>query len=70
MSSCLCKHGEGAGFLFQVESLEDGVDDAVHGFDVDKTDHGPGAASHFHEATLNHMGDGKIVFYAQDSDIG
>jgi hypothetical protein len=23
----LCKYGEGAGFPFQIESLEDGVDD-------------------------------------------
>src|SRR5215471_24584 len=26
-SSCVCKNLEGAGFPFQVESLEDGVDD-------------------------------------------
>jgi len=29
MSSCLCKYGEGAGFPLQIESLEDGIDDAV-----------------------------------------
>src|SRR5207249_12203073 len=28
-SSCLCKEVEGAGFPFQIESLEDGVDDAI-----------------------------------------
>jgi hypothetical protein len=31
-SSCLYKYGEGAGFPLQIESLEDGVDDAVHTF--------------------------------------
>ena len=44
MSSCLCKYGEGAGFPFQVESLEDGVDDAVHALDIHKARHWPGAA--------------------------
>src|SRR5215469_9095826 len=29
-SSCLCKNAEGAGFPFQVEALEDGMDDPVH----------------------------------------
>src|SRR5271157_482387 len=42
MSSCLCKYGEGAGFPFQIESLENGVDDAVHTFYVDKAHHGTG----------------------------
>ena len=56
MSSCLCKYGEGAGFPFQVESLEDGVDDSVHTFNVDKADHGSGAPPNFHEATLDHVG--------------
>ena len=31
MSSRSCKNTEGTIFPFQVESLEDGVDDAVHG---------------------------------------
>src|SRR5712692_8092324 len=53
MSSCLCKYGEGAGFPFQIESLEDGVDDAVHALDIHKANHGPGAASHLHEAALD-----------------
>src|SRR5271166_6206744 len=56
MSSCLCKYGEGAGFPFQVESLEDGVDDAVHAFDVHKAHHRPGAPSYFHEAAFDHIG--------------
>src|SRR5579863_8515281 len=56
MSSCLCKKVEGAGFPFQVESLEDGVDDAVHAFDVDEADHGPGSSANFHEAALDDVG--------------
>src|SRR5437870_9629569 len=39
-SSCLCKKVEGAGFPFQVKSLEDGIDDAIHTFYVHKTHHG------------------------------
>jgi hypothetical protein len=31
MSSCLCKYGEGAGFPFQIESLEDGVLELLFG---------------------------------------
>src|SRR3989442_13870516 len=50
MSSCLCKYGEGAGFPFQIESLEDGVDDAVHALDIYEADHGPGATAHLHKA--------------------
>ena len=53
MSSCLCKYGEGAVFPFQIESVEDGIEDAVHTFDVHKTNHGPGSAAHFHEAALD-----------------
>src|SRR2546425_1042269 len=44
-----CKYGEGAGFPFQVESLEDGMDDAVHALDIYEADHGPGATAHLHE---------------------
>jgi hypothetical protein len=40
MSSRLSKKVEGAVFPFQVESLEDGVEDAVHAFYVDEADHG------------------------------
>jgi len=39
MSSCLCKKLEGAVFPFQIESLEDGVDDAVYAFHVHETHH-------------------------------
>src|SRR6266849_10926793 len=49
-SSCLCKYGEGAGFPFQIESLEDGVDDTIHTLDVHEADHGPGATAHLHKA--------------------
>src|ERR1700693_5153917 len=55
-SSCLCKKVEGAGFPFQVKSLEDGVDDSVHAFDVDKANHGPGTPAHFDKAALDHVG--------------
>src|SRR5271157_294478 len=47
-SSCLCKNPEGAGFPFQVEALEDGVDDAIHALHVHEADHGPSAAPYFH----------------------
>src|SRR2546428_4813121 len=50
MSSCLCKYGEGAGFPFQIESLEDGVDDAVQALDIYEAEHGPGATAHLHKA--------------------
>jgi hypothetical protein len=55
-SSCLCKKVEGAGFPFQVKSLEDGVDDSVHAFDVDKANRGPGTPAHFDKAALDHVG--------------
>src|SRR6266849_9973856 len=55
-SSCLCKYGEGAGFPFQIESLEDGVNDSIHAFYVDKAHHGAGSPSHFYEAALDHVG--------------
>ena len=51
-SSYLCKSGENAGFQFQAKSLEDGVDDAVHGLHVVEADHGPGTAAHFDESSL------------------
>ena len=54
-SSCLCKHGEGAGFPFQIESLEDGVNDSIHTFYVHKAHHGSGSPPHFHEAALDQI---------------
>src|SRR2546428_13956346 len=61
MSSCLCKYGEGAGFPFQVESLEDGIDDAVHALDIYEADHGPGATAHLHETALDHIGGAQLA---------
>ena len=55
-SSCLCKYREGAGFPFQVESLEDGLDDAVDALYIHKANHGAGSSAHFDEAALNHVG--------------
>jgi hypothetical protein len=55
-SSRLCKYAEGAGFPFQVETLEDGVEDAVHGFNVDEADHGPGSSPNFDETALDDVG--------------
>ena len=60
-SSRLCKYAEGASFPFQVESLEDGVDDAVHGLHVDEADHGPGTAANFDEATLDDVGGAQLA---------
>ena len=37
-SSRLCKYAEGAVFPFQVESLEDGVDDSIHGLHINEAD--------------------------------
>jgi hypothetical protein len=56
MSSGLFKSVEGAVFPFQVESLEDGEDDAVPTGYVDEADHRPGMASYFHEAAFDDMG--------------
>src|SRR4051794_39371614 len=55
-SSRLCKNAEGAVFPFQVETLEDGVDDSVHGFDVDEADHGPRSSPDFDETALDDIG--------------
>jgi hypothetical protein len=53
MSRCLCKNAEGAVLPFQVEALEDGVDDSVDAVDIHKADHGPRPSSHLHETTLD-----------------
>jgi hypothetical protein len=60
-SSCLCNWLEGAGFPIEVESLEDGVDDAIDVFDIDKADHGTSSTPHFHKAALNHVGSAQLV---------
>src|SRR6266496_3279016 len=59
--SRLCKKLEGAVFPFQVESLEDGVDDAVHAVHVDEADHGPGSSAYFHETTFNDIGGAHLL---------
>ena len=61
MSSRLCKYAEGASFPFQVESLEDGVDDPVHGLHVDEADHGAGSSAHFDEAALDDVGGAQLA---------
>src|SRR5437660_3256186 len=61
MSSSLCKKLEGAVFPFQVESLEDGVDDAVHALHVDEADHGPGSSAYFHETAFNDIGGAHLL---------
>ena len=60
-SSCLCKKLEGAVFPFQVEALEDGVDDAVHPLDVDKAHHRPGAAAYLDKAALADIGGAQLL---------
>jgi hypothetical protein len=55
MSSGLCKQLEGAVFPRQVESLENGVDDAVDAGHIDEADHGPSSSAHLHEAALNNV---------------
>src|SRR5579875_3175815 len=60
-SSCLCKYAEGAVFPFQIESLEDGVDDAVHGLHVDEANHGPGSSTHFDEAAFDDIGGAQLA---------
>lgn len=60
-SSRLCKCAEGAGFPFQVESLEDGVDDAVHGLYVDEADHGAGSSPDFDEAAFDDLGGAQLA---------
>src|SRR5579875_2489527 len=60
-SSSLCKYSEGAVFPFQIESLEDGVDDAVHGLHIDETDHGSSTASDFPEAAFDDIGGAQLA---------
>ncbi len=61
MSSRLCRYSEGAGFPFQVESLEDGVDDPIHRLHVDEADHGPGSAADFDETALDDVGGAQLA---------
>lgn len=56
MSSSLCKKFEGAIFPFQIESLENGVNDSIHALHVHKANHGPSATPDFYEAALDDVG--------------
>jgi hypothetical protein len=56
MSSRLCKNLEGAIFPFQVKSLENGMDNAIHALHIHKADHGPGPPTYFDKTTLDHVG--------------
>src|SRR5437899_6401108 len=62
-SSCLCKKAEGAVFPFilLVHSVEDGIDNPIHAADIDEADHGPRAASHFHETPLDDIGGAELA---------
>jgi len=61
MSSRLCKYAERTVFPFQVESLEDGVDDSVHELHVDEADHGAGAAANFDETAFDDVGGAQLA---------
>jgi len=56
MSSRLCKNLEGAIFPFQVKSLEDGINDAIHTSHIHETNHWPGPPTYFDKTTLNDVG--------------
>jgi hypothetical protein len=63
MSSCVCKRAEGtvSPLLPFVVAIEDGIDDAVDAGHIDGADHGPGAASHLHEAALDDLGGAQLA---------
>ena len=56
----MCKNSEGAGFPFQVEAVEDRIDDSVDTGYVDKAYHGAGTASDFDEAALDDVGGAQL----------
>src|SRR5581483_651840 len=60
MSRGLCKNLEGAVFPFQVEALEDGVDDSVHAVYVHKAHHGPGTPPYLDKAALDDVGGAQL----------
>src|SRR5581483_460110 len=60
MSRGLCKNLEGAVFPFQVEALEDGVDDSVHAVYVHKAHHGPGTPPDLDKAALDDVGGAQL----------
>jgi len=59
-SSGLCKSFEDACFPFQVESLEDGVDDSIHGQHVDEADHGACSAADLDETAFDDVGGAQL----------
>ena len=61
MSSRLFEYAEGAVFPFQVESVEDGVDDSVHGLHVNEADHGAGATANFDETAFDDVGGAQLA---------
>ena len=56
MSSGVCKKLEGAVFPFQVEALEDGINDTVYAGYVDKANHRSSSPANFYETTLDEVG--------------
>jgi hypothetical protein len=46
---------------FPIESLEDGVDDAVHVGHVDKVHHGSSSAAHLDETVLDDIGSAQLL---------
>ena len=58
----MCKKAEGAisPFMSLVVVVEDGVDDPIDALHIDKADHGPGAATHFHKAALDGVGGAQL----------
>ena len=55
MSCGMCKNVDSAVAPFQVETLEDRVDDSIDAGHVHKPDHGLGTPTNLHKNTLNHV---------------
>src|SRR5947209_12596256 len=60
MSSGLCKHAEGAVSPVKIESVKNGIDNAVDAVHVDKTDHRPSSAPDFYKNTLDDIGSAQL----------
>src|SRR3954453_4387453 len=61
MSSGLCKNPEGAVAPFKVETVKDGVDDAVDAGHVHETDHGARTPPDLYKNTLDDIGGAKLA---------
>ena len=61
MSSSLCKNSEGAVAPFQIESLENRVDDPVHTGQVDEAHHGTCAAAELYKNPFNDIGGSQLL---------